>query len=189
MFSQTCHMVIDCGLESLFSQALVPEALPTHILHCPPFPQHAMTPTPASQASHQPWHYRLALALPVLSALQTAPHLSCCLLQGPVHHALPGGSMGILIFLLSVIMPAVSPASSPIDPSKLEAWGKRQCWARPQLLSQSCSLPPTASPLGTDSTGPREFLRWHTVHKECFLCINETQLRKVWFHMTVHSKE
>lgn len=186
MFSETCYMVIDCGLESLFRQALIPNPSP-HIhtaLSILPPPRHDTHPS--QPASHQPWHCRLALALSVLSVLQTTPHLSCYLLQGTRPPCTARWIHGYLHLSSLSHLPAVSPASSPIDPSKIEAWGKTQDWARPQLLSQSCSLPPTASPLRTDSTVPRELLRWHTI---CFLCSNETRGLKVWSHMRVHSNK
>lgn len=73
---------------------------------------------------------------------------------------------------LAFSAPLVSPASSPTDPSKVEA-GKRtkaRQGPTPHLELPSSSYHHIANHL-PDSKGPRKFLKWHRINKVCSLSI------------------
>lgn len=151
-FTDTCSMVMDHVLK-VFISARPWSYSPTPQRHAPLAAMHLTSP------GTEAWSY---LQFCLLWLARCPIPLMLLPLPGPpsTMHYLMDPYISSPFSFQSLCLQLLQPAAL-IDLSKVELWKQSQCWARSQLLSQSCYLPPTTSPLLTDSAAPIIFLKWH----------------------------
>ena len=149
VFSETCRVVIDCGPESVYSsRALVPEPLPATPLFLVFYTRPSTTSTwlqPGFSLTLEP---QTGSGSGPVCLLCPTPCPTPLLLPPPEYPSTTHCQMRPWVSVpFSSQPPCLQFLQPPYRSLKSRSLGKEQLLSRSQLLSQSCSLPPTASPL------------------------------------------